>query len=944
VADNSNARPKDPKGKPDANVTMTMILSKNFRARNITAAFIGVLGILGAQRERVWANDLAWHETIYDTDFIAAAVGGLRNTTSAGINLSGISGPVTKAYLYWHGPMNSTNPLANATIRVNNQAVTGVNIGFSGDNGSGYQNSQAYRAEVTSLVRAERNGVYFLSQFVKQGTNVNANGASLLVFFNDGNPANNRDIVLFDGNDSNADNPYDALGWSVSLAGIHYSNGRGFIQLHVSDGQYYEDAAVTLNGMVIEPPGPVFQGSTVPAANEGPGGTGRLWDVKTYEVTSWLAAGADALTLTHGFLGPKGDGVSLIAAAINLPAGAAPVNNAPVITGASEVIAHSPNPIVVQAEVSDADGDPLTCTICLDGTVVSTTSTPAGSPTTAGSLTIANGFGCGQHTVLFTANDGLVSRSFTTIVRVIDDTPPALNVPANIIAPSAPGQTNAVVHYTVTATDDFPGVTVLSLPPSGSAFPIGTTTVTAVAVDASGNRTQRTFTVTVTDCLPPTIRCPQNMLRPTDPGASNAVVYFSVSATDNLPGCTITCTPASGSVFQPGITTVVCLGRDAAGNTSTCMFFVTVTDQEPPILTVPTNLVAAAAPGLDATVVEYTVTTTDASGAAAVNCTPPSGATFPLGMTTVTCTATDDAGNSAMGTFTVTVIDPSARDVRPPVIAVPGNLIVPTDPGQNSAVAYYTVTVIDDQPGAAVLCTPLAGSVFPVGVTTVVCHGIDTSGNQTMRSFTVTVEDREKPVLNVPANMTVVAQPGAANAIVEYIATATDNSGSAAIACVPPAGTALPIGVTTVTCAAIDDAANVASSSFTVTVINETQPPALRVVASRAVLWPPNHKLVPIHLRLTPSGGKRNVKPSSVRILSVTSNEPETGLGPDDVGPDWEIVGADKLKLRLRAERDDHGSDRVYIITVEATDPTGNVSTYSTTVMVPIEKPGKKRN
>ncbi len=176
-------RPNTLSGGFDANADMKKMVSRNFTGRGLLAAFIGVLGIVGAQRERVWANDVSLLETVYGTDFIAAAVGGLRDSASAGINVSGISGTVNKAYLYWHGPVNSTNPLANAIIRVNNQTVTGVNIGYSDDNCWGYNNSQAYRADVTSLVRAERNGTYFLSQFVKQGTNINANGARRSSFF-----------------------------------------------------------------------------------------------------------------------------------------------------------------------------------------------------------------------------------------------------------------------------------------------------------------------------------------------------------------------------------------------------------------------------------------------------------------------------------------------------------------------------------------------------------------------------------------------------------------------------------------------------------------------------------------------------------------------------------------------------------------------------------------
>lgn len=927
---------------------MNMKALRNFKRRGFLAAYIGVLGIVGAQREMVWANDLALRETAYGTDFIAASVGGLRNTTGAGINVSGLSGTVNKAYLYWHGPMNSTNPLANATIRVNNQTVTGVNIGFSDDNCWGYNNSQAYRADVTSLVQAERNGTYSLSQYVKQGTNINANGASLLIFYNDGNPANNRDVVIFDGNDSNADNFYDAPGWNVSLSGISYTAGRGYIQLHVSDGQIYEDAALVLDGRELEHSGQVFQGTTVRAANNGPGGNGRLWDVATFEVTDLLAAGSNTLALTHGYLGrpdrPKGDCVSLIVAAIDLPAGAAPpANDIPVVTGTPLITVNSSAPIIVQANATDADGDPLSCTIAIDGVVVSANTIPAGSPTT-GALTVTNAFGLGQHAVVFTAHDGVTSDTFTTVVSVVDNTPPVIAV-ENFVMPSDLGRTTAAVDYRsrLSITDDFPGATWIADRMPGSAFPIGTSTVNVTAVDASANRAQRTFTITVTDSLPPAVNCPPDLLRPTDPGASNAIVRWTCSAMDNLPGCTTTCTPPSGSAFQIGITTVVCSARDAAGNTANCMFTVMIVDREAPVLTVPTNIVVVADHGQDFAVVNYTTTVKDNVPGATVVCTPPPGSPFLPGATLVNCTASDAAGNTVTNAFTVTVINASVRDSQPPVITVPSNVVVPTDPGRKNAMVNYTVTVTDNQPGAMVVCLPPSGSAFAIGTTTVVCTASDAAGNRASNSFTVTVEDREKPVLIVPANLSIMAGPGQTNAVAEYIATATDNSGSVAVVCAPPSGKAFPLGVTAVTCTAVDDSGNTATGSFTVTVIREAQPPDCGcIIASRSVLWPMHRKMVPVSVWMN-FDKKKKIKFSSTRIVSVTSNEPETGLDAADIGPDWEITNAEKLRLKLRAECDPNGSGRVYTITVEAKDPQGHLYLCKTTVTVPLECPKKKK-
>lgn len=77
-----------------------------------------------------------------------------------------------------------------------------------------------------------------------------------------------------------------------------------------------------------------------------------------------------------------------------------------------------------------------------------------------------------------------------------DTTPPVLMLPSNMTV-AATSASGAVVKYTATATDNLPGVTVACTPASGSAFPLGTTTVTCTATDAAGNTTTGSFTVTV---------------------------------------------------------------------------------------------------------------------------------------------------------------------------------------------------------------------------------------------------------------------------------------------------------------------------------------------------------------------------------------------------------------------------------------------------------------
>lgn len=263
------------------------------------------------------ANDIGYYETVQNTDFAEFGIGRLRGVGSGTISVSGVSGSVTQALLYWHGPTNSIDPTANASVMFGGSSIFGTGIGFSSDNAWGFQNSQAYRADVTSLVTG--NGSYSLSNFLKPGI-AEINGASLLVFYSDGSTTNNRDIVLFDGNDSNNTNPYDAFGWNTSLSGINYSGGSAAVTMTVSDGQTFSDDALKINGNTIAGPGAVFDG-TINQISTGGVSNGALWDVKSFDVTSFLSNGLNALSVTTGV---SSDYLSLIALAIDLPAGAAP--------------------------------------------------------------------------------------------------------------------------------------------------------------------------------------------------------------------------------------------------------------------------------------------------------------------------------------------------------------------------------------------------------------------------------------------------------------------------------------------------------------------------------------------------------------------------------------------------------------------------------------------
>ena len=303
--------------------------SRNKTAVNPKKSLHGSTAFSGSNSTSATAKMVAQKEIIYNTDFISAGVGGMRDVGNGVISLSGISGTITKAYLYWHGVTTTSTDAGNSII-VNGVTVNGTNIGLAWGYGSEqYTYSQAYRADVTALVQANGNGTYSLSGF----GDMNPNGASLIIFFNDGNDANNRDVEIFEGNDSNVGlnspelYPLDPGGWEVNFTGFTYNSGSANIQMHVAEGhsgQENWDGVLWINNQDLVPWGHhLFDGNSVPPAiNNG------LWDIRTFNVSSFLTPGLNTLTLAAGSLGVNtiygNDYLGLIVALLDVPASTTP--------------------------------------------------------------------------------------------------------------------------------------------------------------------------------------------------------------------------------------------------------------------------------------------------------------------------------------------------------------------------------------------------------------------------------------------------------------------------------------------------------------------------------------------------------------------------------------------------------------------------------------------
>lgn len=449
-------------------------------------------------------------------------------------------------------------------------------------------------------------------------------------------------------------------------------------------------------------------------------------------------------------------------------------------------------------------------------------------------------FPAGSTQIEFIVSDlGGNSDTCTFTVTVTDNENPAIvNCPANISVSNDPGLCGAVVNWALpSVTDNCAGATLNQTggATNGSVFPLGTSTITYLATDAAGNTADCTFTILVSDTENPVISgCPANISLPSDPGACGAIANWTApSVSDNCAGVTLAQTTggASGSLFPLGTTVVTYLATDAAGNTANCTFSVTVTDNLAPVIAgCPANIIMNNDPGICGATVNWSVpsVTDNCTGSTLVQTSGGSnGSVFPVGTTTVVYLATDAAGNTSSCQFTVIVNDTE----NPVVNNCPSNISVTNSPNQCGAnVNWVFPTVSDNCPGSAILQTGggAPGSLFPVGVSTIVFTAADASGNTASCSFTITVTDNQPPVIvNCPSNLTLNTSATQCSAIANWVTpTVTDNCPSATIVQTagPLSGSPFSLGTTTVSYLATDAAGNTASCSFTVTVTDGVAP------------------------------------------------------------------------------------------------------------------------
>lgn len=232
--------------------------------------------------------------------------------------------------------------------------------------------------------------------------------------------------------------------------------------------------------------------------------------------------------------------------------------------------------------------------------------------------------------------------------------------------------------------------------------------------------------------------------------------------------------------------------------------------------------------------------------------------------------------------------------------------------------------------GTATGATPSV--LIPAGTHTVTLVVNDGSVNSAPATMQVTVQDTIAPAI-VTSNASIEATGPSTPYDVSGDGSATDAVGVVSLTN-DSLGT-FPVGVTTVTWTAVDAAGNTSTATQTVTVVDTTAP-VITMSACLDKLWPPNHKMV---LASTVSVSD-TADPNVAVTITVTSNQAIQGKGAGHTAPDWEVIDGN---VYLRAERSGHDSDRVYTITVTATDASGNASTAVCETIVPHDQGEKSK-
>ena len=215
---------------------------------------------------------------------------------------------------------------------------------------------------------------------------------------------------------------------------------------------------------------------------------------------------------------------------------------------------------------------------------------------------------------------------------------------------------------------------------------------------------------------------------------------------------------------------------------------------------------------------------------------------YPIGSTLVTLTATDDANNSSTCSFSVTV-----NDTEPPVAVCKDVTVEIDSTGQATINAAEIDNVSNDNYGIETMTLDVdTFDCSMTGENFVVLTVTDSAGNSSTCTAIVTVEDNIAPAIECPEEIVADLEPGTEGTVVNYsLPMVTDNckgigiEGDINLEQITglPTGSVFPAGVTTNLFEATDNAGNVSTCSFTITVEHNAEPPVVIANPVEVILY-----------------------------------------------------------------------------------------------------------
>jgi hypothetical protein len=265
----------------------------------------------------------------------------------------------------------------------------------------------------------------------------------------------------------------------------------------------------------------------------------------------------------------------------------------------------------------------------------------------------------------------------------------------------------------------------------------------------------------------PVTLVPGNMSVSTAPGSCSAAVEVgSAGVTDDAPGASVVGGARSDglpldALYPKGVTTITWTSIDVEEKTSTANQLITVSDTEKPSVTAPAGLEANNDPLRgSAVLVAGNASGEDNCGETSI---VPSrsdnaalSAPFPVGLTTITWTATDGSGNTASATQIVLV-----RDIEAPRISA-SDIELDATSRSGAVVPSYNLVFGDNVRVVQVSCTPEPGSMFRPGSTPVTCTVADAAGYSASATFNVIVHGAAEQIVALASYMETLGLSGGA--------------------------------------------------------------------------------------------------------------------------------------------------------------------------------------